>query len=55
MNEAEKNILGLHLPTDPRWVDPLQCHKPGRHTYRSCLLRTKQLQAAFLRVDTALS
>jgi tRNA-(ms[2]io[6]A)-hydroxylase len=21
MNEAEKNILGLHLPTDPRWVD----------------------------------
>ena len=21
MNEAEKNILGLHLPTDPRWVN----------------------------------
>src|SRR6476659_1960484 len=21
MNETEKNILGLHLPTDPRWVD----------------------------------
>src|SRR5438477_5221239 len=21
MNESEKNILGLHLPTDPRWVD----------------------------------
>jgi tRNA-(ms[2]io[6]A)-hydroxylase len=21
MNEAERNILGLHLPTDPRWVD----------------------------------
>jgi tRNA-(ms[2]io[6]A)-hydroxylase len=21
MNEAEKNILGLHLPSDPRWVD----------------------------------
>ena len=21
MNDAEKNILGLHLPTDPRWVN----------------------------------
>src|SRR6187399_1662807 len=21
MNEAERNILGLHLPTDPRWVN----------------------------------
>ena len=21
MNEGEKNILGLHLPTDPRWVN----------------------------------
>ncbi|MEO8711167.1 MAG: tRNA-(ms[2]io[6]A)-hydroxylase [Parafilimonas sp.] len=21
MNESEKNILGLHLPTDPRWVN----------------------------------
>jgi tRNA-(ms[2]io[6]A)-hydroxylase len=21
MNEAEKNILGLHLPSDPRWVN----------------------------------
>ena len=21
MNDGEKNILGLHLPTDPRWVD----------------------------------
>jgi tRNA-(ms[2]io[6]A)-hydroxylase len=21
MNEVEKNILGLHLPTDPRWVN----------------------------------
>jgi tRNA-(ms[2]io[6]A)-hydroxylase len=21
MNEAEKSILGLHLPTDPRWVN----------------------------------
>src|ERR1041385_7641721 len=21
MNEAEKNILGLQLPTDPRWVN----------------------------------
>jgi tRNA 2-(methylsulfanyl)-N6-isopentenyladenosine37 hydroxylase len=21
MNQVEKNILGLHLPTDPRWVD----------------------------------
>jgi len=21
MNDAEKNILGLHLPTDPRWLN----------------------------------
>ncbi len=50
---GQKNILGLQLPTDPRWVN-LAADLPGRYPHRSRLVRTEGRHQLHLRSSPGL-